>query len=120
MKLNLRWTLGVALAVVGALLLGGIAVSGTNQTSDVAATWVSQRGREFMPGHVTIQRGETLNIVNDDGDFTHHAYVDTPAFSFDSSDQQPGKSVQIRFTRSGEFNVLCGIHPKMRLNVIVK
>ena len=81
---------------------------------------VSQKGREFNPGEVSISRGETIQIVNDDGDLLHHAYIDSKKFSFDSGDQQPGSKTDITFTEIGDFNVRCAIHPKMKLLVHVK
>lgn len=81
---------------------------------------VSQRGRMFDPGEVTVRRGEPLRIVNNDGELLHHAYVEAPGFKFDSGEQEPGKSVSIRFPDAGAYEVLCGIHPKMRLKVTVK
>ena len=50
----------------------------------------------------------------------HHAYVDDPEFSFDSGDQEPGAKADIVFTKPGTFDVLCGIHPKMKLVVTVR
>jgi len=58
-------------------------------------------------------------IVNDDGDLLHHAYVESKQFSFDSGGQEPGAKVDITFPVSGAFTVLCGIHPKMKLLVHV-
>ncbi len=81
---------------------------------------ISQKGREFHPGTITIARGETINIVNDDADLLHHAYIDSPKFSFDSGDQKPGSITPVTFTVAGDFNVLCAIHPKMLLVVHVK
>lgn len=81
---------------------------------------ISQKGREFQPGEITISRGATIQIVNDDGDLLHHAYVDSPKFSFDSGDQEPGSKTDITFPVAGDFNVLCAIHPKMRLVVHVQ
>ncbi|WP_237482845.1 hypothetical protein [Lichenibacterium dinghuense] len=81
---------------------------------------VSQRGRAFLPGALTIHRGDTVEVVNDDGDLMHHAYIDDPDFSFDSGDQEPGAKADIVFTKAGTFNVLCGIHPKMKLAVTVR
>jgi plastocyanin len=81
---------------------------------------ISQKGREFHPDEITIKRGETIQIVNDDADLIHHAYIDSPAFSFDSGDQQPGSKTDITFAVAGDFNVLCAIHPKMRLVVHVQ
>jgi plastocyanin len=81
---------------------------------------VSQKGREFTPGQMTIKRGETIEIVNDDGDLLHHAYIDSEKFSFDSGDQQPGSKTDITFPVAGNFDVLCAIHPKMKLAVHVQ
>jgi plastocyanin len=81
---------------------------------------ISQKGREFHPGEIAIKRGETIQVVNDDGDLLHHAYVDSPKFSFDSGDQEPGSKTDITFPVAGDFDVLCAIHPKMRLAVHVK
>ena len=81
---------------------------------------ISQMGREFHPGEITIKRGESIEIVNDDGDLLHHAYVDSEKFSFDSGDQEPGSKTNITFTVMGDFDVLCAIHPKMRLEVHVR
>ena len=81
---------------------------------------ISQKGREFHPGDVTIKRGESIEIVNDDADLLHHAYVDSEKFSFDSGDQKPGSVTPIMFPVAGDFDVLCAIHPKMRLVVHVQ
>jgi plastocyanin len=84
-----------------------------------APVQVSQKGRAFQPGEVSIKRGETIEIINDDGDLLHHAYVDSDRFSFDSGDQEPGSRTDVTFPVAGTFTVLCGIHPKMRLTVRV-
>lgn len=81
---------------------------------------VSQKGREFNPGEVSISRGDTIQIVNDDGDLLHHAYIDSKKFSFDSGDQQPGSTTNIMFPQIGDYIVRCAIHPKMKLSVHVK
>ena len=74
----------------------------------------------FTPAKSRIKRGETIQIVNDDADLLHHAYIDSPKFSFDSGDQKPGSVTPITFTVAGDFDVLCAIHPKMKLDVHVK
>ena len=81
---------------------------------------MSQRGRAFLPGVLSIRQGDTLEIINDDGDLLHHAYIDDPVFSFDSGDQEPGAKADITFSKVGHFTVLCGIHPKMKLVVTVR
>lgn len=103
-----------ALAVVGLILsLCGWAAA---STPDLV---VSQKGRKFDPLTVALSRGGTLVIVNDDGDLLHHAYIESDNFNFDSGDQQPGSRTRMVFPATGDFMVLCGIHPKMRLAVHV-
>jgi plastocyanin len=80
---------------------------------------VSQKGRAFQPAYLAIRRGETVQVVNDDGDLLHHAYIDSERFRFDSGDQEPGSKTSITFPVAGTFNVLCAIHPKMKLVVHV-
>ena len=110
------WAVPVlAAALAGALLLLPAAGSSLARPSHQ----VSQRGREFRPGQLNVERGDVVSIVNDDEDLSHHAYVASDHFNFDSGDQEPGHSVGIAFTVTGTFNVLCGIHPKMRLVVAV-
>ncbi len=81
---------------------------------------VSQKGRKFDPLSVELAKGAALVVVNDDGDLLHHAYVESDEFSFDSGDQQPGSRTRIVFPVAGDFKVLCGIHPKMKLAVHVR
>src|SRR6476646_375423 len=58
---------------------------------------ISQKGREFHPGEISITYGETLQIFHDDADLLHHSYVDSPKFSFDSGDQQPCSKTDVTF-----------------------
>ena len=110
-----------ALPCLGVVLLG-IWLAQPPRSSPPSRTQhaVSQRGREFTPGHLDVRQGDVVHIVNDDGDLSHHAYVASDRFKFDSGDQEPGHDVDIPFTAAGTFNVLCGIHPKMRLTVNVR
>ena len=81
---------------------------------------ISQIGRSFKPDAIEIRRGETVQIVNDDGELIHHAYVKSDQFNYDSGEQDPGNSIAIRFTVAGVFVVRCDIHPKMHLTVTVR
>jgi plastocyanin len=103
------------LAGLAAIPLGGAAWAALTNPYHV-----SQKGRMFLPGELAVGQGDTVRIVNDDGDLLHHAYIDSDSFSFDSGDQEPGSQTDIRFTVAGTFTVLCGIHPKMKLVVHVK
>jgi len=103
-----------------AFVAGALTALGTFMVSALPQYTISQKGRQFHPGEITINRGDTIKIVNDDADLLHHAYIDSPKFSFDSGDQKPGSITPIDFTVAGDFNVLCAIHPKMLLVVHVR
>ena len=51
-------------------------------------TIVTQKGRAFKPGTLVLKAGDTVEIVNDDGELIHHAYV-------------ASEIVQLRFGRPG-------------------
>ena len=80
---------------------------------------IVQKNRSFSEEAVMIQRGDTLRFTNEDG-FPHQIYVQSPRFSFDSDPQKPGSTVEFSIPEPGLYRVLCGIHPKMRLDVEVR
>ncbi len=90
----------------------------------VAGAWaqeppkISQLDERFHPNAVTLKRGQTLVVRNDDP-FIHHVYVDDEKFKYDSGEQRPGRALSITFTEPGEFLLECAIHLKMRLRVTV-
>lgn len=86
--------------------------------ADEAHTIV-QKGRAFRPAEVSISRGESLTFTNGD-EFIHQIYVQSPDFSFDSDEKNPGQNISESFTTAGTFEVRCHIHPKMKLVVRVK
>ena len=77
---------------------------------------ISQKGRAFRPGEVTIARDQSLTFTNEDS-FIHQIYVDG---LFDSEEKAPGEVLNETFPRTGTFQVRCHIHPTMRLIVHVK
>ena len=104
------------LAAVSAACLGIMGVVALGDDGIV----VSQKNRRFDPSDITLAKDHTLVIVNDDGDLMHHAFIESDRFDFDSGDQKPGSRTPITFTVRGDFKVLCGIHPKMKLAVHVE
>ena len=108
-------------ALVAAALTAVLTFIGAGTVASLALPQyvVSQKGRAFQPAYLAVRRGETVQIVNDDSDLLHHAYIDSERFRFDSGDQEPGSNTSITFPATGTFNVLCAIHPKMKLIVQV-
>jgi plastocyanin len=112
MHATMRPVLVVLVAAAMTLLLAGVVAA-------AGAALVSQKGRAFSLGTLQIMHGDVVKFTNDDK-FLHQIYVDTPAFDYDSAEQEPGSSVEIRFPESGTFEVRCHIHPKMLLSVDVR
>jgi plastocyanin len=95
--------------------LSSMAISGT-----ASADTIVQSERAFHPAEITIAHGATLDFSNQD-EFIHQIYVDSPNFSYDSEEQEPGAApMHIAFPTAGTFAVRCHIHPKMLLTVHVK
>ena len=119
-KRNKNLTIAARIGAAVILTASLIVAAGTLTGYAAAKYQVSQKGREFRPGDLTVKRGETITIVNDDADLRHHAYIDADNFKFDSGDQEPGSKTDITFPVAGNFDVLCAIHPKMKLVVHVQ
>lgn len=107
------------LAVLGAVVLTSF-IGGAIAALPDDSTIISQKGKQFQPGVVSLHPGDRIMVVNDDANFIHHAYVDAPDLAFDSGDQEPAARTAITFPKEGDFTVLCGIHPKMKLTVLVR
>ncbi|WP_243371413.1 cytochrome c peroxidase [Microvirga solisilvae] len=84
----------------------------------VAATTASQKDRRFSPSAILLKVGEALRILNDDTR-THNVRVDSAEMNFNSDGQNPGDTVTLGFDKPGHYDIICGIHPEMRLSVDV-
>src|ERR1700693_1937437 len=80
---------------------------------------IAQRGRAFSVSKIIIAPGDTVQFTNDD-EFFHQIYVDSSRMSFDSDEQPPGQTIDVKFPVRGTFPVRCHIHPKMLLTVDVQ
>jgi plastocyanin len=80
---------------------------------------VAQRNRAFGVREISVKADDTIKFSNED-QFLHQIFIASPALNFDSAEQAPGQTIEVRFPTSGSFEVLCHIHPKMRLAVTVQ
>lgn len=74
---------------------------------------------ERKPSSLTIKKGDTIFITNEEKKFVHNVY--------DSSDQNwvlqkqlPGEVAAITFNEPGVHKLRCAIHPKMKITVTVE
>ena len=80
---------------------------------------MSQSHKLFSPQHIRLKAGRMLTVLNDDTR-THNVRIYDPRFDFNSGAQEPHETVTIRFPGPGTFEAFCGIHPSMRLTVVVE
>ena len=80
---------------------------------------VQQKDIAFIPDRVTLAVGDTLSFTNEDS-FGHNMHSEDTDPEFDLGRQAPGAKLGHVFRKAGTFEVLCRIHPKMRLEVVVR
>ena len=100
-----RFTL-LALVVMAGLASGGL----------VAKQTIHQHGRMFSSDVASLKKGETLTFLNDDN-VPHNIASISKGNEFNLGSQRPGVSTDITFTEVGLVQVICAIHPKMKMIV---
>jgi plastocyanin len=98
-----------------ALLAGVVLAAGPAAGADFT---IVQKDKVFSPAQLTIRLGDALVFVNADT-VKHNVHSATEGFVFDFAVQQPGASERVQFSRAGVLEVLCHIHPRMKLTVRV-
>jgi plastocyanin len=68
---------------------------------------------------VRLKAGDTLQFKNDDT-VTHHVYSLTKGQEFDLATAKPGTTAKRAFPKPGRVEIRCGLHPGMRLVVMVE
>jgi plastocyanin len=97
-------SVGVLCAAAGPIL----------QTSIV----VHQKGRSFSAATVTVARGQAVTFENDDN-VPHNIMSESSDNAFDLGSQAPGTATPVTFDKSGVVQVICAIHPRMRMTIVV-
>jgi plastocyanin len=100
------------------VIIGAIALVTVSTFAFAADHLVTQKGRLFSVDSITIKKGDTITFFNDDT-VPHNIMSDSPGSQFNLGSQQPGSSTPVTFNTAGEFNVICAIHPRMKMTVTV-
>lgn len=79
-------------------------------------TTIAQSDKAFAEKEIAVDLGTTVNFVNEDR-VKHNILI--KKLDFNSGLQGPGDTVAVTFDKSGKFKVRCGIHPKMKMKVVV-
>jgi plastocyanin len=101
----------LALAVSLATVLGGASALAATQT-------VTINNYTFIPATITVHPGDTVTWTNQDS--IPHTATALDGKSFDSGAIDPGSSWSFVFSKAGDYNYRCAIHPDMRGTVDVK
>lgn len=80
---------------------------------------VTQKGKVFAPGTITVKAGDVITFKNDD-DVTHNAFSTSKGNEFNAKAQTPGSSTEVAFKTKGKVTVKCAFHPAMSLTVNVE
>ena len=104
---RLEVVLGLGLAFV----LAGAAFAAT-------AT-VDQRNLRFSVKLLKLAKGDAVEFTNND-DTNHNITVTGPGFRLNSGLQAPGQPFKVPLVKAGTYQVSCGIHPNMRMTIVVE
>lgn len=111
MKFGLKRSTIIAATIAGAVAMGGVALA-------AGAVTVSQKGLAFASPSITVEHGTIVTFSNDDTT-SHNILVSGNGVSLNSGLQAPGTPFRAPFLKPGTYQVMCGIHPKMRMTVNV-
>jgi cytochrome c peroxidase len=98
-------------ALVGVLALATAAWAGT--------LIVDQKNLKFSVRELKIAKGDSVEFTNSD-DTSHNITITGQGFTANSGLQAPGQPFKAPFVKAGVYKVSCGIHPNMRMTVIVE
>ncbi len=99
------------LASLTAVVLVGLSVGAL-----AANLTITQKGRIFSSESVTIKKGESLTFANDDT-VPHNIISTSKGNEFNLGSQPPGAATDVTFKEAGEAQVICAIHPRMKMTV---
>ena len=103
--------------------LAGVVLLGTTlgSLSAVALTtteMIGQHGRKFSVASISVRKGQPVTFLNDDN-VPHNVVSLSAGNEFDLGSQPPGTSTDVSFMVAGEVEVICAIHPRMKMIVSV-
>jgi plastocyanin len=96
-----------------------VVVAAGLSTGALAATQViHQQGRVFSSESITVKKGEAVTFLNDDT-VPHNIMSASKGNEFNLGSLPPGSSTDVTFKDVGDAQVICAIHPRMKMAVKV-
>ena len=79
---------------------------------------IHQQGRVFSAESLSVKKGDAVTFLNDDT-VPHNIMSATKGNEFNLGSQAPGTSTDVTFKEAGDVQVICAIHPRMKMMVKV-
>jgi plastocyanin len=108
--------------LVPAITLVALCMTGTLFTTEAVAAdiVISQKGKKFVPIKVNAKVGDTLTFVNEEKRKRHNVYSKSAGFKYlKIKKQKPGDRDSVTIKNAGTAVILCALHPKMKLTVVI-
>ena len=99
------------------VLFALVILSGLSAGALAANQVIHQQGRVFSSESMAIKKGEAITF-NDDS-VPHNIMSASKGNEFNLGSQPPGTSTDVSFKVAGDVQVLCAIHPRMKMIVKV-
>jgi len=99
-------------------IAGALAFVAGSTVGLAAERTISQKGKVFSESVVEIKKGETLVFLNDDN-VPHNVLSTTPGHAFNLGLIGPGHSTPVTFEKGGDIQVICAMHPSMKMSLKV-
>jgi plastocyanin len=100
-------------------LLTLVITAGLSAGALAATQVIHQQGRAFSAESISVKKGEALTFLNDDS-VPHNIMSVSKGNEFNLGSQTPGTSVDVTFKEAGDVQVICAIHPRMKMLVKVE
>jgi plastocyanin len=101
------------------ILLTLVITAGLSAGAFAATQVIHQQGRAFSAEGVTVRKGEAITFLNDDS-VPHNIMSISKGNEFNLGSQSPGTTVDVTFKEAGDVQVICAIHPRMKMLVKVE
>jgi cytochrome c peroxidase len=102
------------MTAAGAVALGIAALAWAG-----AAHTVDQKNLKFSVPTLTVAKGDVVDFLNND-DTSHNITIKGDGFSVSSGLQKPGVDFKVPLVKPGTYKVSCGIHPNMKMTLVVE
>ena len=99
-------------------LFTAVIISGVSVGAYAATEVIHQQGRVFSSESVSVKKGAAVTFLNDDT-VPHNIMSASKGNEFNLGSQAPGTSTDVTFKEAGDVQVICAIHPRMKMMIKV-